>query len=213
MQAGTDGAAVVARQAGVQKRTVQRWMSEFDVEPQAPKGGPSDTLTWENIANTEAVVIVVPHDEHMFHMSWLDNPEEAALYVGDINPIPHNVDGFALNDEHFRTTDVCLTREAAMAASYNPALLTWFAEVFQRHQECDWSEMEYAEDRQANRMALAYGDRVQSTYNIPEHLQETPEKYRKLTYGLPDDRIWIITDGGYSKDSMGRTTILFPSDY
>lgn len=65
-----------------------------------------------------------------------------------------------------------------------------------RHAEGDWGDM-CEEDAKANDDALKNGDRIFSSYKLPEGLNVEGE-----------DKIWIITEWDRSV-----TTILFPSEY
>ncbi len=66
-----------------------------------------------------------------------------------------------------------------------------------RHARHDWGELE-KEDIEANNSALKDGDRLFSSYKIPE----------KLSAEIRENKIWIITEHDRS-----ATTILFPSEY
>jgi len=62
-------------------------------------------------------------------------------------------------------------------------------DLLRRHMSGDWTEMD-SEDQQANREAIAHGDRVFSAYTIQ---------------GI---KFWVITEA-----DRGATTILLPSEY
>ncbi len=62
-------------------------------------------------------------------------------------------------------------------------------DLLRRHMSGDWTEMD-SEDQQANREAIAHGDRVFSAYTIQ---------------GI---KFWVITEADRS-----ATTILLPSEY
>ena len=63
--------------------------------------------------------------------------------------------------------------------------------AFERYQNCDWSDMEFEEDKELNDRAVKNGsERIFATYNTSK------------------GKIYIITEWDRS-----YTTILFPSDY
>jgi hypothetical protein len=62
-------------------------------------------------------------------------------------------------------------------------------DLLRRHMSGDWTEMD-SEDQQANRAAIAHGDRVFSAFTIQ------------------DIKFWVITEADRS-----ATTILLPSEY
>lgn len=63
-------------------------------------------------------------------------------------------------------------------------------EMFMRHLEGNWSEMDEA-DQAANREAIRYGSRVFSAYTLPTGV-----------------KIWVITEADRSS-----TTMLLPEEY
>lgn len=67
-----------------------------------------------------------------------------------------------------------------------------------RHIHLDWGDMD-EEDLTANDKALLTGDRLFSSYNIPDEL---------MNESTPNSKIWIITEADRS-----ATTILFPDEY
>lgn len=75
--------------------------------------------------------------------------------------------------------------------------LEFVTHCMNRHIHFDWGEMD-EEDLHTNDMATVNGDRIFSSYDIPESLKG----------GAPDDKIWIITEADRS-----ATTVLFPSEY
>ena len=65
-----------------------------------------------------------------------------------------------------------------------------------RHRANDWGDLS-EDDKARNDEALKNGDRIHSSFDIPEDLQICDQT-----------KLWIITEGDRS-----MTTVLFPSDY
>jgi hypothetical protein len=63
-----------------------------------------------------------------------------------------------------------------------------------RHASGDWGDMS-KQDKEANEFALANGERLFSSYKLPEPIDG-------------EDKLWVITEYDHS-----LTTVLFPSDY
>lgn len=68
--------------------------------------------------------------------------------------------------------------------------VSWI-DLLKRHSNCDWGVLD-PEDVKANEDALKYGNRILSSYPIPN----------------TDEKIWIISEADRSV-----TTLLLPSDY
>ena len=207
LKASHVGSAAVAAEAGVEEATVKKWMYGNNIIPSAHVPGTEVPLAaFEDLFGSPVHVIDATAyvDTQYFDPAWMEDPDEAATHVGDINVLPPDAEGFEKNTAVFTTTDVCLTLNTAMAAARHSELMTWFQEIYQRHQNGDWGDLD-AEDKRANQWALSDGSRLMSAYEIPEDFA--------CKGVLRDSSMWVITDGGSSKDTMGRTTILFPSDY
>lgn len=84
---------------------------------------------------------------------------------------------------------------AALSASRYPEQ---FLELLARHVHGDWGCVD-PDDAEANRVAVADGDRILSAYPID------PEK---PCAGIGENCLWIITEADRSV-----TTILLPEDY
>ena len=72
------------------------------------------------------------------------------------------------------------------------------SKILERHMRLDWGDMD-EEDLAANDKALSTGDRLFSSYNIPDEF---------MNESTPNSKIWIITEADRSV-----TTILFPDEY
>lgn len=84
----------------------------------------------------------------------------------------------------------------ANSAKEDSILLAWSQLVLARHANGDWGDVD-AEDRAMNDAAVAEGERIVSSYTLPDEFE-----------GCPSDRLWVITERDRSV-----TTILWPSDY
>lgn len=71
--------------------------------------------------------------------------------------------------------------------------------LYNHHWQGDWGDL-CDEDKQVNEDGLLNGDRLFSSYDIPEDLKKELRTH--------EEKIWIITESDRS-----CTTILFPSDY
>ena len=89
------------------------------------------------------------------------------------------------------------TREINSFGNTGTKARNFLLKSYERHLHFDWGEMD-EEDLCTNDIATVSGDRLFSSYNIPDDLQD----------GITDDKIWIITEADRSV-----TTILFPSEY
>lgn len=67
--------------------------------------------------------------------------------------------------------------------------------LLDRHVQGDWGDLD-AHDRRQNEIALLYGSRILSAYNLPTGI-----------------RIWIITEGTGDQGIRRSTCILLPSEY
>lgn len=90
-----------------------------------------------------------------------------------------------------------LTEGIAFDVDENIAFSKFVQTCVKRHERHDWGEME-KEDIEANNSALKNGDRLFSSYKIPE----------KLSLDVQAEKVWIITECDRS-----ATTILYPSEY
>ena len=77
--------------------------------------------------------------------------------------------------------------------------------IIARHKEGDWGDLSEA-DRKDNNTALEIGERLLSSYNLPDGMKEELRR-EGLTQNL-DTKVWIITDR-----DRNYTTILFSSEY
>lgn len=84
---------------------------------------------------------------------------------------------------------------AQWAEDWGEDAVRFLIDCHKRHIHLDWGDMD-EEDLAANDKALSTGDRLFSSYNIPDQ------------FDAPNDKIWIITEWDRS-----ATTILFPGEY
>ena len=92
---------------------------------------------------------------------------------------------------------VVMTAALHHSAISEPLLWDYITLCVERHRSGDWGELD-PEDSEANDRALTGGDRVFSSYPLPEHLVGT----------LAESKLWIITEWDRSS-----TCILWPGDY
>ncbi len=79
--------------------------------------------------------------------------------------------------------------------STNPIFNQFIQDSLAKHISCDWGDL-CEEDTRSNNEALKQGNRIFSSYLIPDTIETFPKK------------LWIITEADRS-----ATTILFPSEY
>lgn len=87
------------------------------------------------------------------------------------------------------------TRGIAEWSKQSVSRMEWLIGCFNRHLRFDWGDMD-EEDLRTNDIATVSEDRIFSSYNIPEEMQDGESK------------VWIVTE--WTKDT---TTIMFPSEY
>lgn len=89
----------------------------------------------------------------------------------------------------------CFTAEIADTCKEDDLFYKFIQYALHRHQSGDWGDLS-PEDNECNEIAVLTGQRIFSSYLLPEELQCYAEK------------IFIITEADRSV-----TTVLFPSDY
>lgn len=100
-----------------------------------------------------------------------------------------------MNQSKFSLGQTVMSRSIADFVGVSDKFSSFVFKCLFRHKACNWGDLD-EEDLEANNLALEYGSRVLSSYNIP------------LSFGFDQSKVWIITEADRSV-----TTILFPSDY
>ena len=85
--------------------------------------------------------------------------------------------------------NISATRGIADDTAKDPIFAAEVQKAFRRYQREDWGELD-PEDKELNREALEYGERILAAYNTKR------------------GKIWIITEWDRS-----ATTVLYPSEY
>ena len=98
----------------------------------------------------------------------------------------------------FEPGRVVTTRSvAAWMAEDDARVCAFVVDSLVRHCACDWGQLD-AHDRRANEVALIEGDRILSSYPVPDD----------IALDAPRDRLWVLTESDRS-----ATTVLSPDDY
>ena len=91
---------------------------------------------------------------------------------------------------------ILMTATISRQVNLSPAFSHFVHRCVQRHLRKDWGDANH-HDKECNDLALSYGNRIISVYNLPNNFKMHSQS-----------KIWIITEANRSS-----TTILFPSDY
>lgn len=100
-----------------------------------------------------------------------------------------------MNQSKFSLGQTVMSRSIADLVGVSDKFSSFVLKCLFRHKACNWGDLD-PEDQEANNLALEYGSRILSSYQIP------------FSFGFDHSKVWIITEADRSV-----TTILFPSDY
>ena len=100
-----------------------------------------------------------------------------------------------INESKFTLGQTVMSRSIEDLVGVSDKFASFVFKCLFRHKACNWGDLD-PKDQEANNLALEYGSRIISSYNI------------LFSFGFDQSKVWIITEGDRSS-----TTILFPSDY